>query len=117
MTKKNTKTALLILKTDSGLTVELPMKYIYDDLQKLPVIQYAGQPEEWKAYPVQELETYIDSVQTYLDAQAKRTYVAPAAPTTEEKEGSEQTPTLSERVSALEDTVNTLMKWVDTTNG
>lgn len=115
--KKKYKDSVVNFKTDSGLTVELPMKSIYDDLQKLPVIQYAGQPEEWKAYPVQELETYIDSVQTYLDAQAKRTYVAPAAPTTEEKEGSEQTPTLSERVSALEDTVNTLMEGVDTTNG
>lgn len=80
--KKEYKDSVANFKTDSGLTVELPVKSIYDDLQKLPVIQYAGQPEEWKAYPVQELETYIDSVQTYLDAKAKREYVAP---TEEEK--------------------------------
>lgn len=80
--KKEYKDSVANFKTDSGLTVELPVKSIYDDLQKLPVIQYAGQPEDWKAYPVQELETYIDSVQTYLDAKEKREYVEP---TEEEK--------------------------------
>lgn len=80
--KKEYKDSIANFKTDSGVTTELPVKSIYDDLQKLPVIQYAGQPEDWKSYPVQELETYIDSVQTYLDAKAKREYVAP---TEEEK--------------------------------
>ena len=60
----------------------MPVKSIYDDLQKLPVIQYKDKAEEWKDFPVQELETYIDSVQTYLDAKEKREYVEP---TEEEK--------------------------------
>ena len=80
--KKEYKDSVANFKLDSGITTELPVKSIYDDLQKLPVIQYAGQPEDWKSYPVQELETYIDSVQTYLDAKAKREYVEP---TEEEK--------------------------------
>ncbi len=80
--KKEYKDSVANFKLDSGITTELPIKSIYDDLQKLPVIQYAGQPEDWKSYPVQELETYIDSVQTYLDAKVKREYVAP---TEEEK--------------------------------
>lgn len=74
--KKEYKDSVANFKLDGGITAELPVKSIYDDLQKLPVIQYAGQPEDWKSYPVQELETYIDSVQTYLDAKAKREYVA-----------------------------------------
>lgn len=74
--KKEYKDIVVNFKLDSGITADLPIKSIYDDLQKLPVIQYAGQPEDWKSYPVQELETYIDSVQTYLDAKAKREYVA-----------------------------------------
>lgn len=113
--KKEYKDSVANFKTDSGLTVELPVKSIYDDLQKLPVIQYEGQPEDWKAYPVQELETYIDSVQTYLDAQTKRTYVAPSYP--EDTTTKEQTPSLSERVSVLEDTMITLMEGGTTTNG
>ena len=80
--KKEYKDSVANFKVDSGVTVELPIKSIYDDLQKLPVIQYAGKPEDWKSYPVQELETYIDSVQTYLDAKEKREYVEP---TEEEK--------------------------------
>lgn len=80
--KKEYKDSVANFKTDSGFTVELPVKSIYDDLQKLPVIQYKGKAEEWKDFPVQELETYIDSVQTYLDAKEKREYVEP---TEEEK--------------------------------
>ena len=85
--KKEYKDSVADFKLDSGITADLPIKSIYDDLQKLPVIQYAGQPEDWKSYPVQELETYIDSVQTYLDAKAKREYVAP---TEEEKAQAER---------------------------
>lgn len=80
--KKEYKDSVANFKLDSGITADLPIKSIYDDLQKLPVIQYAGQPEDWKTYPVQELETYIDSVQAYLDAKEKREYVEP---TEEEK--------------------------------
>lgn len=85
--KKEYKDSVVNFKLDGGITAELPVKSIYDDLQKLPVIQYAGQPEDWKSYPVQELETYIDSVQTYLDAKAKREYVEP---TEEEKAQAER---------------------------
>lgn len=85
--KKEYKDSVANFKLDSGITADLPTKSIYDDLQKLPVIQYAGQPEDWKSYPVQELETYIDSVQTYLDAKAKREYVEP---TEEEKAQAER---------------------------
>lgn len=80
--KKEYKDSVANFKLDSGITTELPVKSIYDDLQKLPVIQYAGQPDDWKTFPVQELETYIDSVQAYLDAKEKREYVEP---TEEEK--------------------------------
>ena len=80
--KKEYKDSVANFKGDSSVTVELPVKSIYDDLQKLPVIQYKDQAEEWKDFPVQELETYIDSVQTYLDAKEKREYVEP---TEEEK--------------------------------
>lgn len=80
--KKEYKDNVANFKLDSGITNDLPIKSIYDDLQKLPVIQYAGQQEEWKDFPLQELETYIDSVQTYLDAKEKREYVEP---TEEEK--------------------------------
>lgn len=80
--KKEYKDSVANFKIDSGITADLPIKSIYDDLQKLPVIQYKDKAEEWKKYPVQELETYIDSVQTYLDAKEKREYVAP---TEEEK--------------------------------
>ena len=80
--KKEYKDSVANFKADSGVTVELPVKSIYDDLQKLPVIQYKDKAEEWKDFPVQELETYIDSVQTYLDAKEKREYVPP---TEEEK--------------------------------
>lgn len=75
--KKEYKDSIANFKVDSGVTVELPVKSIYDDLQKLPVIQYKDKAEEWKDFPVQELETYIDSVQTYLDAKEKREYVEP----------------------------------------
>lgn len=112
--KKEYKDSVANFKLDSGITTELPVKSIYDDMQKLPVIQYAGRTEEWKVYPVQELETYIDSVHTYLDAQAKRVYVAPSYT---EDITTEQTPSLSERVSVLEDAVNNLMEGVTTTNG
>lgn len=80
--KKEYKDSVANFKVDSGVTAELPVKSIYDDLQKLPVIQYKDKAEEWKDFPVQELETYIDSVQAYLDAKEKREYVAP---TEEEK--------------------------------
>lgn len=80
--KKEYKDNVANFKLDSGITNDLPIKSIYDDLQKLPVIQYAGQQEEWNDFPLQELETYIDSVQTYLDAKEKREYVEP---TEEEK--------------------------------
>lgn len=85
--KKEYKDSVANFKLDSGITADLPIKSIYDDLQKLPVIQYAGQPEDWKTYPVQELETYIDSVQAYLDAKEKREYVEP---TEEEKAQAER---------------------------
>lgn len=49
--KKEYKDSVANFKTDSGLTVELPVKSIYDDLQKLPVIQYAGQPERLESVP------------------------------------------------------------------
>lgn len=84
---KEYKDSVANFKIDSGITADLPIKSIYDDLQKLPVIQYAGQPEDWKTYPVQELETYIDSVQAYLDAKEKREYVEP---TEEEKAQAER---------------------------
>lgn len=80
--KKEYKDSVANFKVDSGVTIELPVKSIYDDLQKLPVIQYKDKAEEWKDFPIQELETYIDSVQTYLDAKEKREYVEP---TEEEK--------------------------------
>ena len=38
--KKEYKDSIANFKVDSGVTVELPVKSIYDDLQKLPVIQY-----------------------------------------------------------------------------
>lgn len=85
--KKEYTDSVANFKLDSGITADLPIKSIYNDLQKLPVILYAGQPEDWKSYPVQELETYIDSVQTYLDAKVKREYVAP---TEEEKAQAER---------------------------
>ena len=85
--KKEYKDSIANFKVDSGVTVELPVKSIYDDLQKLPVIQYKDKAEEWKDFPVQELETYIDSVQTYLDAKEKREYVEPTA---EEKAAAEK---------------------------
>ena len=81
--KKEYKDSVANFKVDSGVTIELPVKSIYDDLQKLPVIQYKDKAEEWKDFPIQELETYIDSVQTYLDSKEKREYVGPTAEETQ----------------------------------
>ena len=103
--KKEYKDSIANFKVDSGVTVELPVKSIYDDLQKLPVIQYEDKAEEWKDYPVQELEVYIDSVQTYLDAKEKREYVEPTA---EEKAAAEKAKLASEYEANKSEMLNAL---------
>ncbi len=103
--KKEYKDSIANFKVDSGVTVELPVKSIYDDLQKLPVIQYKDKAEEWKDFPVQELETYIDSVQTYLDAKEKREYVEPTA---EEKAEAEKAKLASEYEANKSEMLNAL---------
>ena len=103
--KKEYKDSIANFKVDSGVTVELPVKSIYDDLQKLPVIQYKDKAEEWKDYPVQELEMYIDSVQTYLDAKEKREYVEP---TEEEKAEAEKAKLASEYEANKSEMLNAL---------
>ena len=103
--KKEYKDSVANFKGDSGVTVELPVKSIYDDLQKLPVIQYKDKAEEWKDYPVQELEMYIDSVQTYLDAKEKREYVEP---TEEEKAEAEKAKLASEYEANKSEMLNAL---------
>lgn len=103
--KKEYKDSIANFKVDSGVTVELPVKSIYDDLQKLPVIQYKDKAEEWKDFPVQELETYIDSVQTYLDAKEKREYVEPTA---EEKAAAEKAKLASEYEANKSEMLNAL---------
>ncbi|CDF05320.1 putative uncharacterized protein [Megasphaera elsdenii CAG:570] len=103
--KKEYKDSIANFKVDSGVTVELPVKSIYDDLQKLPVIQYKDKAEEWKDYPVQELEMYIDSVQTYLDAKEKREYVEPTA---EEKAEAEKAKLASEYEANKSEMLNAL---------
>ena len=64
-------------KLDSGIK-SLPVMVIYDDQQRRPVVkQTADAAEEWPDYPIQEYEDYIEGVQDYIDAKAKREYVPP----------------------------------------
>ena len=64
-------------KLDSGIK-SLPVMIIYDDQQQRPVVkQTADAAEEWPDYPIQEYEDYIEGVQDYIDAKAKREYVPP----------------------------------------
>lgn len=64
-------------KVDSGIGT-LPIKIIYDDQQRQPVVQKDTQsPEEWPEYPIIEYDEYIDAIDSYLASKEKREYVPP----------------------------------------
>ena len=64
-------------KADSGIKT-LPVKVIYDDQQRQPVVQQDDKSqEEWPDYPIAEYDGYIDAIDTYLAAKEKREYVPP----------------------------------------
>lgn len=65
--------------TDAG-AVSVPESVVYDDDQECCVVD-----GEFLTYPNGTYSGYCDRIQALLDAQAKRTYVAPAAPTTEDQ--------------------------------
>lgn len=68
--------------TDAG-AVSVPESVVYDDSQECCVVD-----GEFLAYPNGTYSGYCDRIQDLLDAQAKRTYVPPAAPTPEEQKAS-----------------------------
>lgn len=63
--------------------VSVPESVIYDDSQECCVVDGT-----FLGYPNATYSGYGDRIQALLDAQAKRTYVAPAAPTPEEQKAS-----------------------------
>ena len=64
-------------KADSGIKT-LPVKVIYDDQQRQPVVQQDDKSqEEWPDYPIAEYDKYIDAIDTYLAAKSQREYVPP----------------------------------------
>ena len=99
-------------KEDSGLA-DLPIKVIYDDTQKQCLVD-----DDFKDYPNAEYDGYIDNVTAYIDAKAQREYTPSTMDelkdVTQIKKDTTQTPSLSERIAVLEDTVNTLMEGVPT---
>lgn len=64
---------------DAG-AVSVPESVIYDDMQECCVVD-----GEFLSYPNGTYRGYCDRIQDLLDAQAKRTYVPPAEPTTEDQ--------------------------------
>lgn len=63
--------------------VSVPESVIYDDSQECCVVDGT-----FLGYPNATYSGYCDRIQALLDAQAKRTYVAPAAPTPEDQKAS-----------------------------
>lgn len=66
-------------KTDAGLTKASGM-VIYDDQQECCVVD-----GNFLAYPNTLYQSYIDRIDEFIAAKAKREYVAPVEPTPEEK--------------------------------
>lgn len=64
---------------DSGLD-DLPEMVVYDTTQEACVVDGNFLP-----FPSETCQGYISNLQSYLDAQSKREYVAPATPTVEEQ--------------------------------
>ena len=83
---------------DSGIDISRISMTIYDDHQKCCVVN-----KQWLEYPNNELEKRIDAVEKYIDAQAKRTYVAPPEPTAEEKAAEKINSIISDKDSQLRD--------------
>lgn len=67
-------------KLDSGLTLDNLNEVIYDNYQECCVVN-----KEFKEYPNADFDGYINNIDTYIAAKAKREYVPPAEPTAEEK--------------------------------
>lgn len=67
-------------KLDSELTLKDLNEVIYDNYQECCVIN-----KEFKEYPNNNFDSYIDNVDIYLKAKVEREYVPPKEPTEEEK--------------------------------
>ncbi|WP_167540164.1 hypothetical protein [Megasphaera elsdenii] len=108
-------------KLDSGIK-SLPLRVWYNNEQSNVVIkQDTDSKEIWKKYPIREYDSYIATIDDYIDAKAQREYTPPTMDELKEKEQARpdvaQTPSLDERIAVLEDVVNTLMEGVTPTNG
>ena len=66
-------------KLDSGLTFENITEIIYDNYQECNVVN-----KEFKKYPNNDFESYIDNIDIYIKAKAEREYVPPEEPTLKE---------------------------------
>jgi hypothetical protein len=107
-------------KLDSGIK-SLPLRVWYNNEQSNVVIkQDTDSKEIWEKYPIREYDDYITAIDDYIDAKAQREYTAPTMDELKEKEQARQdvaqTPSLSERITVLEDAVNALMEGA-ATNG
>lgn len=107
-------------KLDSGIK-SMPVRVWYSDEQSNVVIkQDTDSKEIWKKYPLREYDDYIATIDDYIDAKAQREYTPPTMDELKEKEQARQdvaqTPSLDERITVLEDAVDTLMEGV-ATNG
>lgn len=67
-------------KIDSSLNLENINEVIYDNYQECCVVN-----KEFKEYPNNAFEGYINNIDIYIKAKAEREYVPPKKPTEEEK--------------------------------
>nr|DAO21612.1 MAG TPA: hypothetical protein [Caudoviricetes sp.] len=64
-------------KKDSGI-VFLPVRVWYNNEQPTVVIKMdEKKEEEWKAYPITEYDSYIETIDEYIAAKEKREYIPP----------------------------------------
>ena len=66
-------------KADSGLNLENISEVIYDNYQECCVIN-----KEFKEYPNNNFDNYINNIDNYINAKTEREYVPPVEPTAEE---------------------------------
>ena len=67
-------------KLDSGLSLDNINEVIYDNYQECCVVN-----KEFKEYPNNNFDSYIDNIDIYIKAKIEREYVPPVEPTEEEK--------------------------------
>lgn len=83
-------------KTDAGLA-GVPDLIIYDDQQECCVVD-----GNFLKYPNDLYQSYIDRIDEFIAAKAKREYVAPAEPTAEEKKAAAKAQLKADYEAAVE---------------